>query len=664
MKKIALISSLLFLIFSNSIAQNCFYSVDTTTKYLNCGDSTQLFSSFLNKSIFQYSGPLLYKTEYFYFFNDSVGLACGGDGNGSGGIVFKTTDAGINWQLLADSLPGYLRSVDFISDSVGFGVCWEDIILKTTDSGNTWFEISSGIYSGLTDICFLGDSIGIIVGSNGVILKTIDAGANWLSISSSATNNFNSLFFTNSTTGFAVGDNGIIFKTQDAGDTWGPLNSGTLSWLHSVYFTDTSTGYAVGENSTIIKTTNAGNTWIPLTCNCSDYGFWSVRFINDSIGYVSGDSLYFTSDAGNSWVPISFGSPSGYYYSVYPINYDNLVLTNIFSIITLGKNDAVFNWSPSVGLSNPNVASPKVYANSDITYYVTITPNIVSGCGVYSDSVKITLTNHSSPSLCMVSVDSASNKNIIVWENEINVPIDSIFVYKESNTTGIFNKIGAVYYYDQSVFIDTSSYPLINSSKYKISLLDSCGLESNKSLEHKTMHLAINQGVGNIWNLIWEPYEGFTVSSYNIFRGTSPDSLLQIGSVSASSTQYSDYSAPTGNVYYQIQIINPTPCNPSKSFEMSLSNIATNDISYGIQSIYNLKQIKVYPNPVANELILEIKGNSGKVNFDILNAIGQVVFKGCLVNKTTVQTSNFAPGVYLIKLENGKSFEFKKVIKE
>jgi len=84
----------------------------------------------------------------------------------------------------------------------------------------------------------------------------------------------------------------------------------------------------------------------------------------------------------------------------------------------------------------------------------------------------------------------------------------------------------------------------------------------------------------------------------------------------------------------------------------------------GIEVTENNKTIKVYPNPVSNELIIEIEGNNGNLNFEILNAIGQIVFKGNLVDKTIVQTSNFALGVYLIILENGKTFEFKKIIKE
>jgi len=50
--------------------------------------------------------------------------------------------------------------------------------------------------------------------------------------------------------------------------------------------------------------------------------------------------------------------------------------------------------------------------------------------------------------------------------------------------------------------------------------------------------------------------------------------------------------------------------------------------------------------------------------FEILNTTGQVVLEINLVEKTSVQTANFAPGVYLIKLGNNKTFEFKKIVKD
>jgi len=84
----------------------------------------------------------------------------------------------------------------------------------------------------------------------------------------------------------------------------------------------------------------------------------------------------------------------------------------------------------------------------------------------------------------------------------------------------------------------------------------------------------------------------------------------------------------------------------------------------GINSVVNENNFIIYPNPVSNQLILEYSGNTSNISFDILNALGQVVFTGNLQEKTVVQTSNFASGVYLVKLSNGNSFEFKKIIKE
>ncbi len=75
-------------------------------------------------------------------------------------------------------------------------------------------------------------------------------------------------------------------------------------------------------------------------------------------------------------------------------------------------------------------------------------------------------------------------------------------------------------------------------------------------------------------------------------------------------------------------------------------------------------QINIFPNPVSNELTIEIRGNKEVTGFEILNSLGQVAFNGNLVEKATISTSNFAPGIYLIKLINGKTFKFKKIIKE
>lgn len=87
-------------------------------------------------------------------------------------------------------------------------------------------------------------------------------------------------------------------------------------------------------------------------------------------------------------------------------------------------------------------------------------------------------------------------------------------------------------------------------------------------------------------------------------------------------------------------------------------------IPTGIEPNESAKSVKVYPNPITNELVIEFEGNTNKINFEVLNAIGQVVFNGILLERVVVQTASFIPGIYLIKLKSGKTFEFKKVIKK
>ena len=72
-------------------------------------------------------------------------------------------------------------------------------------------------------------------------------------------------------------------------------------------------------------------------------------------------------------------------------------------------------------------------------------------------------------------------------------------------------------------------------------------------------------------------------------------------------------------------------------------------------------EIKLYPNPVKTELIIDFDGGS---TFEILNLMGQVVYNGNLIKSKIVQTSNLTSGVYMIKFSSGKTFEYKKLIKE
>ena len=75
------------------------------------------------------------------------------------------------------------------------------------------------------------------------------------------------------------------------------------------------------------------------------------------------------------------------------------------------------------------------------------------------------------------------------------------------------------------------------------------------------------------------------------------------------------------------------------------------------------KHIKIYPNPVSDQFTLDIEGENGIHNFEILNSIGQLVFSGKTCGKTSVNTTNFSQGIYSVKIEQGNSCEVKKFMK-
>ena len=127
----------------------------------------------------------------------------------------------------------------------------------------------------------------------------------------------------------------------------------------------------------------------------------------------------------------------------------------------------------------------------------------------------------------------------------------------------------------------------------------------------------------------------------------------QNGPISAATNQ--NYTATANGNYFTIVTING--CKSDSSNIIPYSTV-------GINSVENRNSFNIYPNPVSNELIIESDGSNNGTSFEILNAIGQVIFKGKLLDKTVVQTSAFTPGIYILKLESGKTFEFKKIIKE
>ena len=84
----------------------------------------------------------------------------------------------------------------------------------------------------------------------------------------------------------------------------------------------------------------------------------------------------------------------------------------------------------------------------------------------------------------------------------------------------------------------------------------------------------------------------------------------------------------------------------------------------GVKQGKEVSIINVYPNPVINELNIEMNENNTPVNFEIFNSSGEIIFRDIMVEKYTVQTRFMIPGFYIIKFDNGKTLKFRKIIKD
>lgn len=305
------------------------------------------------------------------------------------------------------------------------------------------------------------------------------------------------------------------------------------------------------------------------------------------------------------------------------------------------------------------------------SYIVTVTD--YAGCSGI-DTVMIS-TGAIPQDICLVTVDTSSTKNLIIWEKPITTSIDSFRIYREIGLNN-YVKIGAVAYEEPSKFTDNVQgiNPNTTSYRYKIAAYDNCGNESVKSNHHRTIHLSTPQFTPpQTFDLIWtNNYEGFEISQYYILRdGNNTGNWVIIDSVSFGSNSYTDLYAPSDSTTYLIQAVHPAGCMVTKSSENHNSSRSNKTYPLsapgGIGTIYEDAGFGIYPNPNEGSFELFMR-NSDKFlspyEGRIYNVLGEVIYS--LSNPTSplpllIDLTKNGKGIYFIYLNNGERNFVKKV---
>jgi hypothetical protein len=412
--------------------------------------------------------------------------------------------------------------------------------------------------------------------------------------------------------------------------------SGCVDTLRKNGYVFSSGGVSCSHTATVLQ--NGPQTGcrgsLTLTCNTNS-NFTYQWLLNGSPVSGANSSSYNPQFSGNYSVIISSNNCPVYSASVavtilpspQPVISSSGTIQPCFSggIATLnaGSGYASYNWSTGANTQLANVSQSG-------NYIVSVTDN--NGCVGVSQPFSVNASLAQVPSICFVGTNSLTNStnNMIVWEKPISTIIDSFFVYKETNVANVYSKIGSKSYADTAVFIDFNSNIAVQPYRYRISVFDSCGVVSAQSNYHQSIHLTINQGVGNSWNLIWTKYEGIQVPTYNIYRGSSAGNLTLISTVSGNINTFTDINPPVSQSFYQIEVLLPYTCDPvnpqraPSTFNSILSNIANSPLT-SIEFIENnLIEVKLYPNPTTGNAFIEFEQIVDNVQIKIFNYLAHL----------------------------------------
>lgn len=255
--------------------------------------------------------------------------------------------------------------------------------------------------------------------------------------------------------------------------------------------------------------------------------------------------------------------------------------------------------------------------------------------------------------ICLVSVDSASTHNIIIWDKPISTLIDSFYLYRETSTN-VYTKIASFAFNALSEYHDYSANPNTTSYKYELKTLDKCGNLSNASAYHNTIHLQ-NLGNGNFqWTLYEIQRKSNPVTYYKIYRDDNNTGNFQSisSTIPGGNSTYTDVNyASYPNAQYYVDVNWSISCTPLRAFSTTRSNIINGSVisGTGISEGTVNNSITIIPNP--NNGIFRIETKNLQVSkLTIYNTFGTIIYESKNVN-SEIDLSNEPKGTYFVEFQ-------------
>lgn len=218
------------------------------------------------------------------------------------------------WSAVNSGTGANLKTVYFLNSQTGLAGGSGGVILKTTNAGINWNQQVSGISNDINSISFINTLTGFACANSGNIIFTTNSGSAWSPVTSGTSDNLNSVSFFNSTNGVCTGTNGTLMFTSNGGLNWTISVNGFLSTYYGIHMVSAGFAYACGVNTIfqplVAKTTNGGANWsyFSFYLNSNEGNLRDIRFLSDNEGYAVSNvwngqgGISYTSNGGINWI--------------------------------------------------------------------------------------------------------------------------------------------------------------------------------------------------------------------------------------------------------------------------------------------------------------------------------------------------------------------------
>lgn len=353
------------------------------------------------------------------------------------------------------------------------------------------------------------------------------------------------------------------------------------------------------------------------------------------------------------------------------INGENLVCLNKPNIL-IANGASTYTWLPG------SIVNSTINAQPSTNTVYTVNAQDMNGCAG-SNTFSLSLVTPVTPSICLVSVDSVSYNNFIVWDKTLYNNVDSFIVYREVSTN-VYKRIGAQHKSALSLFTDTARHtgpangnPNITSYRYKLQLRDTCGNYSALSPYHNSIYFISNTTGNYFWNIYDVEGQTTPVTTFDLYRdNNATGTWTLVGSTAGTQTTLNDPNyASYPNAIWKVEA-NGFNCTATaktnQQVNKSKSNIKNNfNIPLGITPINLSDNINLAPNPANINVTVTFNAEIyEKTNLFITDVLGNMIAKyevsdGKMI---LIPVNDLTSGIYFIKIQQGKNTTVKKFIKE